>query len=233
MSHRNDLRRDATLPDTGSPQSTVNVGHGASRDMRANGAGGNAEDVELMRQIRARRQDAFEALYDRHAGHVYNLCRRVTGNDATAEEALIETFWEIWQRPDRYDAQRGTLLTYLLMLARCRSIDRRRGENAASQRTQPLPSHATTEPAARTDPAGENNEPIADGDVRHALLAAFDRLNPKCQDAVRLCVIQGLTTSEAAHALNVPLGTIKSRIRKSVIQMRRWLRTTEETSGSP
>jgi len=229
MSHRNDPRTDALGRET----AAAPIGRVRRHGVESQDTWTQADDIDLMRDIRAREQDAFEVLYDRYAGHVYNLCRRVTAHDATAEEAVIETFWEIWQRPHRYDARRGTVLTYLLMLARCRAIDRRRGETAASNRRQRWSLHAPADCGARREPADDADEHLADHDVRDALTAAFDRLNPNCQDAVRLCVIQGLTTSEAAHALNVPLGTVKSRIRKSVIQMRRWLRTSMETSDSP
>ena len=132
MSHRNQTRRDNNVPETAS-----NHTRPAHRDAQPSACHTQGDDdAALMRGVRERRQDAFEALYDRHAGHVYNLCRRVTGNDAVAEEAVIETFWEIWQRPDRYDASRGTVLTYLLMLARCRAIDRLRGDNSTAQRVQ-------------------------------------------------------------------------------------------------
>src|SRR2546428_3879967 len=84
------------------------------------------DDFELMRAIAARDQSALRTLYDRHSGIVYSLCLRVLRNSAEAEEVLVEVFWEAWDKGGRYDAGRGSPLTYLTTLARSRSIDRLR-----------------------------------------------------------------------------------------------------------
>lgn len=185
----------------------------------------DSTDEALMRGIAERDADALEALFDRYSGRVHNLCRRVLdGDDASAEDAMIDAFWELWQRPGRFDRRRATVLTYLLMLARCRAIDRRRSAGAQRRLHKPL---GEADPAEQEPSDGEEPAESADFDDFAVASAAFNRLEPRYRDAVRLCVVQGLTASQAATLLREPLGTIKSRIRKGIILMRELVRTSQ------
>jgi len=183
----------------------------------------DADDQLLMQGIAAGASEALEALYDRYSDRVHNLCRRVLDHDDSAEDAVIDTFWDLWQRPQRYDPARGTVLTYMLMLARCRAIDRRRSAGARQRLHQAI---GAADPEQATLPAhAESPRITGDIDDSEAVAAVFDRLEPRCRDAVRLCIVQGMTARQASTLLRVPLGTIKSRIRKGIIQMREQLRT--------
>ncbi len=194
----------------------------------------NCDDEQLMVGISDRTQGALAALYDRYAPHVLNLCRRITAEGAVAEDAMIETFAELWQRPDRFDSTRGTPLTYLLILARCRALDIVRSENAHHLRPKRAAEHKSASVLAENAVVGDDlaRSLHTDNDA-DSLDAALRQLGPKCRDAVHLCVINGLTANQAAVALNVPLGTMKSRIRKGIIQMRQLLRTHDERAMRP
>src|SRR5262245_17695506 len=89
------------------------------------------DDYELMRLIAERDQSAFTALYDRHSGMVYSLCLRILRDREAAEDLLVDVFWELWDKSGRYDASRGTPVTYLMTLARSRAIDRLRSKGRA------------------------------------------------------------------------------------------------------
>jgi RNA polymerase sigma-70 factor (ECF subfamily) len=190
------------------------------------------DDVELMNAVQRRCQGALEVLYDRYAGRVMNLCRRITGRDDLAEDAMLDTFWEAWNRPERFDADRASPATYLLMLARCRAIDVVRTEKAH---------HARAHHALAADPSHPNglccNSDIRDdgagaSDLDADLEAVLRDITPKCRDAIQLCVLNGLSAQQAAQSLDVPLGTLKSRVRKGIIQMRNLLRTHREGAVS-
>jgi len=84
------------------------------------------DDYELMRAISARDQAALRILYERHSGLIYSMCLRALRNSAEAEELLVDVFWELWEKSGRYDAGRGSPVTYLVTLARSRAIDRLR-----------------------------------------------------------------------------------------------------------
>src|SRR6476646_4642461 len=91
------------------------------------------DDYELMRAIaKERDQRAFAALYDRHSGLVFTLCLRMLHDKAEAEDLLIDVFYELWERADRYDASRGSPTTFLSTLARSRAIDRLRSRSSRS-----------------------------------------------------------------------------------------------------
>ena len=84
------------------------------------------DDFLLMEAVAAGDATAIAALYDRHSPLVFALCLRIVRDRSEAEDLLADIFWEIWRRADRYDAARGSPLTYLLTVARSRAIDRRR-----------------------------------------------------------------------------------------------------------
>ena len=184
------------------------------------------DDNELMAGISDQHQDALAALYDRYSSQVLNLCRRVTGREDIAEDAMLETFWELWQKPTRYQSNRGTPLTYVLILARCRAIDLMRNDAAHRHRPQKAVAHNPNLPIAQTP--GEEQGTIGAGEGGTddaAVTGALQSLDDKYRDAIQLCVLNGLTAAQAARALNIPLGTMKSRIRNALIQMRSLLRT--------
>jgi RNA polymerase sigma-70 factor (ECF subfamily) len=195
-------------------------------DSSQRGPGRSSSDVTdewLVDAIIAGDRAAFETLFERYCGRVHNLCRRILRDDQAAEDAVIDVFAELWRIPERFKPQRGSVLTYLLVLARCRALDRRRSQTATSRLLSRLGDIASV-----TASGGVANDTAID-DPRFAVLAAFDRLEPKCQEAVRLCIVEGLTSQQAARTLGEPVGTIKSRIRKSIIRMHELIRTS---SGS-
>src|SRR5262245_33231055 len=75
---------------------------------------------------------AFQQLYRRYSSVVYSLARRVTGRDQDAEDVVADVFWELWSKSDRYDPSKSSLFTYLVMLTRCRALDKKRGESRHS-----------------------------------------------------------------------------------------------------
>lgn len=178
-----------------------------------------ADEVRLMGGIRRGDSLALEALYDRHARRVYALCVRMLRDPAEAEEVTQEVFWEIWRRADRYEASRGAPLSYLLNLARSRTLDRlrrdrRREDLRLRAGLEPgwLPNHAASGPRAEDDAIGAEQR-LAIGRALRSLPAAQRR-------AVMLAFFDGLTHREIASALDAPLGTVKTRIRKGLLRLR-------------
>ena len=110
-------------------------------------------DLPLMAAIRAGDESAFSTLYTRYSGMVYALCLRMLQDAGQAEDCLVDIFWELWERRDRYDASRGRPLPHILGLARSRATDRLRsrqvlkrneaarleaGDNLPADSSQPL-----------------------------------------------------------------------------------------------
>ena len=92
-------------------------------------------DADLMASISLGDEGAFRSLYDRHSPIVFALCRRILDDRRDAEDVLLEVFWEIWDRASRYDPTRGSVRTYVVMLARCRAIDRARQTHRRQEAT--------------------------------------------------------------------------------------------------
>lgn len=177
-----------------------------------------------MQAIAAGDRAALERLYDRHSPLVLAVSRRVLKDAAEAEDVLTTVFFEVWSRADRFDASRGSPLSYLTTLARSRAIDRRRSraarpvalssENSAAENAAAMASTAPT--------------PLQSSDIneqRQRIRAALAELEPAQREAIECSFYEGLSHSEIAEKLQKPLGTVKTYIRQGLIRLRDRIRT--------
>jgi len=180
------------------------------------------DDDLLMRQICAADQAALRSFYDRYSGLVYTQALRILRDPMSAEDCLIDVFWELWARSQHYDRSRGSPLTYLMTLARSRAIDRRR----AALRHATVQIDRPDEPApAQEDPSAVS--PLDDcvsRELSDRVRAALTRLDPAQRQAVELNFFDCLSHSEIAERLGKPLGTVKTNIRQGLIRLRDCLR---------
>ena len=180
------------------------------------------DDYDLMRGIASRDQSALRALYDRHSPVVYALCLRILRNAVDADELLVDVFWEAWEKSDRYDASRGSPLTYLTTLARSRAIDRIRSRATATAKMS-LADVNDVSPAAPSKSGPVEN--TLDAERRATVSAALDQLDPQQRQAIECAYYEGLSHSEISEKLGKPLGTVKTWIRTGLIRLRDTLRT--------
>jgi RNA polymerase sigma-70 factor (ECF subfamily) len=171
------------------------------------------EDVELqslLKQVAAGDQAAFASFYDATSARVYGLAQRIVRSEVDAEEVVGDVYLQAWRQADRYDAARGTPLGWLLALARSRALDRLRRRDPAVPSADP---HAGT--PAHDDGLGPESLLLAveRGSQVHAALAL---LRPIQQDLLDLAFWRGLTHQEIAAEVGMPLGTVKSHIRKAM-----------------
>lgn len=177
-------------------------------------------DEELMDRLVERDMSAFEALYDRYADLVYSVSLRVVGEAHVAQDVTQDVFLRVWRAPDRFDHTRGKFVTWLLSVARNRSIDERRS-HGRRVRHEALPS--TTEEEEVIPSADELDDPALMTvltDERRAVRAALVGLPPEQRLAIQLAYFGGLTQQEIANKLGQPLGTVKTRIRLGMQKMR-------------
>ena len=158
---------------------------------------------------------ALEQLYDRYAPLAMAVCLRVLRDFGRAEETTIDVFAELWRKPDRYDAQRGGVRGFILLLARSRSIDRLRSERTAPP-SKPLHGAAGTPDDAAPRPAEE----ASDHERARLVRSAVDALDPQHREALEAAFFEGLSHTEVAEKLGRPLGTIKSHIRQALSRLR-------------
>ena len=154
-------------------------------------------------------------LYDRHAARVMGLAYRIVRNSSDAEDVVQEVFSQAWRTAPNYQATRGTVAGWLLMMARTRAIDRLRSRQArrdsgAEPDLEALPSDATSQP----------DQIIANQRAAN-VRAAIRTLPAEQQTALELAYFEGLTQTEIAERLRIPLGTVKTRIRSALASLRR------------
>lgn len=165
---------------------------------------------------------ALAALYDRHHAILFALCARVLNDQGEAEQVLLDLFLSLWQHPDRYDPTRGSLIVYLITIARSRSIDRRR---SIGRHHSPGARNDAAQPAALPMSHATPLDGIVADERRARIHAALSELSDGQRDAIELSVFEGLSHGEIAQRLSKPLGTVKTNIRSGLIRLRDCLRT--------
>jgi RNA polymerase sigma-70 factor (ECF subfamily) len=136
-----------------------------------------------------------------------------------AEDLTQEVFLRLWRRPDLFDASRGRFLTWLLSVARNRSIDERRSRGRRFKHENP-PSLASEELLASASTEDDGTDPAVRSDERVVVQRALRLLPPDQRVAIQLAYFGGYTQQEIARGLNQPLGTIKTRIRLGLQKLR-------------
>ena len=159
--------------------------------------------------------EALGAFYDRHARLVYSTCLRLVRSPEVAEEVVLDVFHEFWRRVAQYDPAQASPRTFILMLARSRSIDRLRMLRARHHgAAHPLPELAD----------GDSVNPPLDDVARHEdqrrVLAALQQLSACQREAIECAFFEGLTHAQVASRLNRPLGTVKTHIREGLKRLR-------------
>jgi len=181
---------------------------------------GADDDLELIEGIEARDPSALEILFDRHAAGVFSACQRVAQNASDAEDVLETVFFEIWLHPERFDATRGSPRSYLQLLARSRALDLVRARSRAERRVREARQSAIADPG-HADPA-----PLTDVLCRErhqSLRKAVDVLDARQRQVIEMAFFQGMTHAQVAQRLDLPLGTVKSRMRAGLQKLRRLL----------
>ena len=173
-----------------------------------------ASDAVLVVAISRYRQDALAEAYRRHAGAVFALSKRLLVDAALAEEVVQEVFLRIWNNPEKFDPERGSLRSYLLAQCHGRSVDLLRSETSRRIREE--------RDARRTAEAGYDLEhEVIDLSVAEGIKAALAALPDGERDAIALAYFGGHTYREVAVMLDEPEGTVKSRIRAGLQRMRK------------
>jgi RNA polymerase sigma factor (sigma-70 family) len=191
----------------------------ASRDLA------HLSDESLLSLVASSDDQALAELYDRFGRVAYGLALRILRDEALAQDAVQEAFLAIWRSADRFLAERAKASTWILTLVHRRSVDLVRREDR--RRGEPLES--AVEPAA---PETVEDEATL-GFERRFVQEALSRLQPEQREALELGYYGGLTQSELAERLGLPLGTIKSRMFTGLSRLRELLAEAGLESSYP
>lgn len=173
-----------------------------------------ADDQVAIERVARGDQSGLADLYDRHARFVYSLALRVLRDSGDAEDVVQEVFCQVWRQASRFDVSRGNLAAWIVTLTRTRAIDALRRRKARP----PLTNDAKPVECADDSP-GIDVQVMWEGrarDIRNAL----DNLPLLQRVAIELAFFDGLTHSEIAERLEVPLGTVKTRVRQGLLRLR-------------
>jgi RNA polymerase sigma-70 factor (ECF subfamily) len=173
----------------------------------------DASDAALVVSIGRYHEDALAEVYRRHAGAVFALARRLLADKALAEEIVQEVFLRLWNDPDRFDPDRGSLRSYLLAQCHGRSVDLIRAESSRRRREE-------RELTLAAESGYDLEHEVWDLAVADRVRATLQGLPEGEREAILLAYFGGHTYREVADLLGTPEGTVKSRIRSGLRRMR-------------
>lgn len=166
------------------------------------------EENELVASLRKKEDEAFSYLYEHYSGALYGVIKQIVTDAELSNDVLQETFVNVWRRIDSYDETKGRLFTWMFNIARNAAIDKTRSKGfQQSQRQIPLDGEAI-QPSVKPG--------IDDYGLKKLIL----KLKDEQRLLIDLSFFQGYTHEQIATALHIPLGTVKTRIRSALIQLR-------------
>ena len=174
-----------------------------------------AIDAALIERMTDGDESALGALYDRWADAVHALVARIVRDEPEAEEVVEAVFWQAWQQAGRYAPERGAPGAWLLAMARSRSLDRLRSLRRRRDEQPADESIFDNQPAV--------GDPLSDLDATDRaarVLAALEQLPAEQREVLELAYFEGLSQTEIAERLELPLGTVKTRARLALRKLR-------------
>ena len=169
-------------------------------------------EQELVALLNEQSNDAFNYLYDNYSGAIYTIINQIVPDKDTANDVMQEVFVNIWRKINTYDAGKGRLFTWMLNIARNASIDKVRSKGYRDNRkNQRMMGNEASGMAMSTNPM------VTDVGLKKVLT----RLNEEYRKLIDLSYFQGFTHEEIAKMMGIPLGTVKTRIRTAIIQLRK------------
>ena len=173
-------------------------------------------EIKLVSALKSKDQEAFEFLYERYAAALFGVIKRIVVDPELSEEVLHDAFVKIWENAHSYQPQKGRLFTWMLNITRNLAIDKIRSRNyKEAQKTDKVADNVYI-----IDHQGHTRQNIEDIGVKELLSA----LGEDHKLVIDLLYFKGYTQSEIAKEYNIPLGTVKTRTRAAMKQLRKLLK---------
>lgn len=178
-------------------------------------------DAQLLARTARGDESGFRALHDRHARACARRARRVLASEEWVEDVVQSVFLDLWRQAHRFDGDRGSARSWLLAVTHHKAVDlvRAQERHAARRASEQLLQD-------RVDAAPTPEQAALTADAAERLRAAVGRIRSPHREVVQLCFLDGLTQQQAAARLSVPLGTVKTRSRSGLLELRAILATS-------
>jgi RNA polymerase sigma factor (sigma-70 family) len=178
------------------------------------GLTGTYSEQELIVALKARDDQAFSYLYDHYSGSLFSIILQIVKSPEVASDVLQEVFINIWRKMESYDPVRGRLFTWMLNISRNASIDTLRSKSYLnSQKNQEI-----------TDNVYGNDQVTQMNIDRIGLTKFLEKLKPEQRILIEHAYFKGYTHEEIAQIEDIPIGTVKTRIRNALLQLRVYLK---------
>ena len=172
--------------------------------------------TEALLRVRDGSQSALAEVYNRTSAKLFGICLRILGDRSEAEDALQEVYVSIWRKAGSFDPSRASPITWLAAMARNRAIDHVRSSGRRKQEPIELADNVADDAASAPDLIQQSQESAR----LHNCMA---QLEQRQQQAIRAAFFNGFTYSELAERSNVPLGTMKSWVRRGLLRLKECL----------
>ncbi len=181
------------------------------------------ELADLVRRVCDRHAPSLARLYEATSGRVYGLVLRVVRHTALAEEVVEDVFWQVWREAPRFDAERGSVLAWLLAIARSRAIDALRRQERVRANELAVEDDDAMQALAEHDADDDPLDLVAASQHHARLHAVVAGLEPLPRQLLSLAFFRGCTHEEIAEQTGLALGTVKSHLRRTLAALKRQL----------
>ncbi len=175
------------------------------------------EVKEIIDRLKKRDEKALSYLYDNYAAALNGIILRILLSEKVSEEVLQQTFLKVWDKIDQYDESKATLFTWMSQIARNSAIDIKR-----------LKSYQNLQNTESFDLDAHNHQDIRSNMAHIDAKTLIGKLDEKHRVVIDYVYLRGYTQSQAAEELQIPLGTIKTRLRNAILELRRALRSEKK-----
>ncbi len=176
-----------------------------------------ANTEQLIKSVRNGDQVAFATLYDNYSPALYGVVSQIVKSDAVAEDVIQDAFVNIWKKFHSYDSAKGTIFTWMLNIARNKAID-------SLRKTKRMGEVEIQDSASNVGIRDSRSTQLNENTI--GVRALVEKLQPEQQVILEYIYFQGYTQQEVSDELNVPLGTVKSRVRIAMRELRKVFKTT-------
>jgi RNA polymerase sigma-70 factor (ECF subfamily) len=184
-------------------------------------------DNELMKRVVGGDASALEQLYELHSAQVFGLCLRILNEPQLAEDMLQEVFVRVWEKGHTYEQARGQFATWLMGVTRNMCIDQLRRLRARPQAAEPVDADGEASPLEELllDPNADVVEAASSNELAATVRRAMAQLSPEQRQVIELSYFRGFTRREIAQKLQLPEGTVHTRARLALQNLRQDLLT--------